>query len=368
MRIVVFGLTISSSWGNGHATLWRGLCRALSARGHAVTFYERDVAYYASSRDDASAFGCDLRLYRSWPEIPAEAGRLLDEGDVGVVTSFCPDAERATELLIRSKVPVKAYYDLDTPVTLEAVARGHWPPYLPARGFVDFDVVFSFAGGRVQHDLQSLLGARTVVPLFGSADPSVHFPTAADDTKRAALSYIGTYARERQTRVESLFLEPARRRPSDRFTLAGSQYPADFPWPGNVYYVWHLPPGDHPRFYASSRWTLNVTRDPMVTFGYCPPGRLFEAAACGTPILTDAWEGLESFFEPGQEVVVVHDTDDVLRALDMEDAERLRIGRRARERALDCHTADRRAIEFERAIVAGAPRARNATGLTVSRG
>jgi spore maturation protein CgeB len=350
MKLVVFGLTISSSWGNGHATLWRGLCRALGERGHSVTFFERDVPYYAAHRDTIDPAGCELRLYSQWDEIWSEALAALTDADVGMVTSFCPDARDASSLLLASNAAVKAYYDMDTPITLDAVGRGERPAYLPLDGLSAYDIVFSFTGGRSLDLVRSLLGARRASPLYGSVDGAVHHRVAPRDSFRADLSYIGTYAANREEALDRLFLEPARQQPSARFVLAGSQYPDDFRWTDSIHYLSHLPPADHAAFYSSSKWTLNITRGPMATLGYCPSGRLFEAAACATAILTDGWEGLDAFFAPGEELVVVRTTEDVLAALDIPDEARERIGLRARERALDCHTAAVRAMELERDI------------------
>lgn len=350
MKLVVFGLTISSSWGNGHATLWRGLCRALGDRGHQVTFFERDVPYYAAHRDMTRPSGCDLRLYTNWNDVQSAATVELRGADVGMVTSFCPDAREASEVLLESDAAVKAYYDLDTPFTLDALGRGERPAYIPEHGLGDYDIVFSYSGGRSLDLVRSFLGARKLAPLYGSVDPVIHHRVAARADFSSHLSYIGTYAANRSEMLDRLFLEPARRQPGSRFVLAGSQYPDDFPWPGSVFYLWHLPPADHSAFYSSSAWTLNITRGPMAVLGHCPSGRLFEAAACATPIVTDGWEGLDAFFTPGDELIVASTTGQVLDALGMADDERQRIGLRARERALDCHTADVRASDLERAI------------------
>ena len=298
MKLVIFGLTISSSWGNGHATLWRALCRALAARGHDVTFFERDVPYYAAHRDLHHAPGCRLRLYGDWGEVRARAAAELADADVAMVTSYCPDAVPASALLLDTHA-LRVYYDLDTPVTLERVAAGESVPYVPPGGLGDFDLVLSFGGGPALGELSRLLGARRVAPLYGFADPDVHRPAPpSSGLPRGDLSYLGTYAADRQQRLDELFIEPARRRPDRRFVIGGSQYPIDFPWTDNIYYVRHMPPPLHPAFYSSSAITLNVTRGAMAEMGYCPPGRLFEAAACGAPIVSDTWDGLETFFEP----------------------------------------------------------------------
>lgn len=356
MNIVVFGLTISSAWGNGHATLWRGLCRALERRGHHVEFFERDVPYYARHRDQAAPFGCELRLYANWTDVQALAIQALRRADVGMVTSYCPDARAASRVLLESAAGVKCFYDLDTPVTLDRLTQGEDVEYVPADGLAAFDLVLSYTGGLALDALRDRLGGRVVAPLYGSVDPGRHFPTAEDASRRCDLSYIGTYSADRQPALETLFIEPARRRPDLRFVLAGSQYPPDFPWTANTFYLSHLPPHDHPSFYCSSRLTLNVTRGPMADMGYCPSGRLFEAAACGTPIVSDWWEGLDRFFDPATEILIARTTGDMVQALDIPEAERRRIASAARERTLGCHTADHRAAELELLLEAAAER------------
>lgn len=348
MHLVIFGLTVSSSWGNGHATLWRGLIKALARRGHTVVFYERDVLYYASTRDDFEhPRGFRLRLYGDFAEVRADAERELGNADVGMLTSYCPDAEAAAELILDSKARVRCFYDLDTPVTLAALGEGRRVAYLPERGLGDFDLVLSYTGGRALDELRTRLGARMVAPLYGSVDAEAHTPAAAQEEFRADLSYLGTYAEDRQPALERLLVEPARRMPQQRFAIGGAQYPHDFPWSSNIYFVRHLPPGLHSAFYCSSRATLNVTRRAMASYGYCPSGRLFEAAACGAPILSDGWEGLEDFFQPGREVLRMDTPEDTIAALARSDEELRRIGKSAQERTLEQHTAQSRAIALE---------------------
>lgn len=343
MKFVIFGLTISSSWGNGHATLWRGLASALVRRGHRIVFFERDVPYYAGHRDLTEIVGGRLHLYPSWEEVLPTARRELADTDVAMVTSYCPDGSAATELALASRARVRVFYDLDTPVTLGRLAAGENVSYLPAGGLGDFDLVLSFTGGRALVELRDRLGARTVRPLYGHVDPSVHRPMTSRGGARADLSYLGTYAEDRQATLDALFVEPARQRPERRFVIGGAQYPDDFPWTDNIYFVRHLPPGEHAQFFASSRLTLNITRRAMVAMGYCPSGRLFEAAACGAPVLTDWWEGLDEFFDPGEEILCAHSTADAIDALGRSDAELQRIALAARERTLQEHTAGRRA-------------------------
>ncbi|HET8654660.1 MAG TPA: glycosyltransferase [Longimicrobiaceae bacterium] len=349
MKFVIFGLTITSSWGNGHATLWRGLCRSLIDRGHRVVFFEHDVPYYASTRDLRELPGGELRLYGDWSEARRAAASHLRDADVGIITSYCLDALEASELLRESRA-LGVFYDLDTPVTLEALRSGKPVAYIGQSGLRDYDLVLSYTGGGALDELRERLHARRVAPLYGHVDPEVHHPVAPSDDYRCDLSYLGTYASDRQEALEALFVEPARSFPSRRFILGGAQYPHDFPWTPNIFFRQHLPPGLHPAFFCSSRMTLNVTRRAMARMGFCPSGRLFEAAACGVPLLSDSWEGLESFFAPGEEIVVARTTEEAVEALTLGDAELGRIARAARERTLAEHTSARRAAQLEQII------------------
>jgi spore maturation protein CgeB len=351
MKIVVFGLTVSSSWGNGHATLWRGLIRALARRGHRVVFYEHDVPYYAGNRDLHEIPGGELVLYDAWDGVRARAARDVADADVAMVTSYCPHGIEATALVLEGRA-MRVFYDLDTPVTLARLEAGEEIGYIGPEGLGGFDLVLSYTGGAALEALERRLGARRVAPLYGHVDPEVHRPVERAERFGADLSYLGTYAADRQAALEALFVEPARRLPGRRFLIGGAQYPQDFPWTDNIHFVRHLPPPDHPAFFSSSRLTLNVTRAAMAAMGWCPSGRLFEAAACGTPILSDAWEGLDAFFAPGAEILVAGSTDEAAAAVDIDDAELRRIARAARERVLAEHTSDRRAQGLEAALAA----------------
>jgi spore maturation protein CgeB len=355
MKLVVFGLAVSSSWGNGHATLWRGLGRALSRRGHRVAFFERDVPYYAACRDMTALPGIDLHLYPSWRQARDEAAAELADADVGIVTSFCPDAIEAAELLSCCPTSVTCFYDMDTPVTLDTLANTGKVDYIGERGLHDYDLVLSYTGGGALRALEQRLGARRACPLYGSVDPEVHRPdTGATATTpwrgEHALSYLGTYADDRQAALDAMLLEPARRRPDLKFLIGGAQYPADFPWLPNIDYARHVAPAQHAAFYAAAPLTINITRAAMAAMGYCPSARLFEAAACGQPVLSDAWEGLSEFFTPEREILIARSTEDVLSALARPRAELEAVGSRARDRVLREHTADHRAIELERLL------------------
>ena len=342
MRLVIFGLSYSSSWGNGHAALWRGLIAALVADGHHVTFFERDVPYYADHRDMTDVPGGTLLLYESWDAIAHRAATAVNESDVAIVTSFCPDGIAASDLVCGGRA-LRCFYDLDTPVTIAALDADETVPYLGPHGLTGFDLVLSYTGGEALSALRTRLGARRVAAFYGWADPTSYRRVQPAAHYEATLSYLGTYAADRQDALERLLIEPARQRPSERFVIGGAQYPQTFPWMDNIYFVRHLPPAEHCTFYSSARMTLNITRAAMARMGWCPSGRLFEAACCGTPILSDHWEGLDAFFEPGREIVIADTTDSAMAALDLSDESLRTIAHRARERVLAEHTAAHRA-------------------------
>ena len=345
MKITIFGLTISSSWGNGHATPYRAIVRALHRRGHRVTFYEKDVPYYARRRDFNTCDYCDLVLYSNWDDVRPQA--LLDAraSDVVMAASYCPDGGRIIDDILPLHGPLHVFYDLDAPITLHHLEQGDLD-YLCRDQIPGFDLYLSFTGGRILQQLEHRWCARLARPLYGCVDPDVHAHVPASDGLRCRLSYMGTYAADRQHKVEVLFLEPVRRRPEARFVLAGSLYPREWSWPKNLHIREHVAPADHPALYSSSRLTLNITRDGMARYGYCPSGRFFEAAACGTPVVTDAWEGLETFFVPGEELFVAHTAEDILDALVASDEELCRLAWRARERTLGEHTGNDRAAQM----------------------
>ncbi len=363
MKIAIFGLALSSSWGNGHATLWRGLLRALAELGHRAVFFEKDVPYYAEHRDPwPRPDAVELALYRSLDEDWPWMLRTLRDADAAIVTSYCPEGALVCARVLAAGIPFTCFYDLDTPVTLDALARGETVDYLPADGLGGFDLVLSYTGGRALEALRTRFGARAVAPLYGFVDPSAHRPAALLPEYRAELSYLGTYAEDRQQRLRELLLAPAKRLPDRRFLIGGAMYPREFPWGANIYFVHHVPPELHPAFFSSSRMTLNVTRASMAAWGWCPSGRLFEAAASGAPLVTDTWEGLESFFEPGREIAPARTCDDVLNALGRSDRELAAMAARARARVLESHTAAHRARAME-ALFTG-----KAAGMTVLTG
>jgi spore maturation protein CgeB len=348
MRIVVLGLSITSSWGNGHATNYRALVRALTARGHDVLFLERDVPWYAAQRDLPDPPWGTTRLYGTLAELRDEHAGAVRDADVVVVGSYVPDGVAVGEWVVATARGLAAFYDIDTPVTLAKLARGDFE-YLTPQLVRDYGLYLSFTGGPTLARIEQGLGSPRARAFHCLVDPDAY--PVMDAERRWDLGYLGTYSDDRQPALERLLLEPARRAPALRCVVAGPSYPATIDWPANVERIEHLPPADHPAFYAAQRFTLNVTRADMVAAGWSPSVRLFEAAACAVPVISDPWDGLDTFFEPGREIVVARRADDVLRTLaDTDDAERDAIGRRARDRVLAQHTAQRRAAEFEQHV------------------
>jgi spore maturation protein CgeB len=349
VKITIFGLTISSSWGNGHATPYRAILKALTRQGHQIDFYERDLPYYARHRDFDRPEWCDLHLYPDWDSIRQSALAEAADSDVVICASFCPEGARIVDEILYLNVPVKVFYDLDTPVTIGGLERGS-VEYLRREQIPEFDLYLSFTGGRTLDELNTRWGAKLALPLYGCVDPQIHFRVDVPPEFGCDLSYMGTYASDRQEKLDALFLQPARELASHIFVLAGSLYPWDWEWPQNVKRSEHVSPADHSALYSSSRLTLNITRNDMARWGYCPSGRFFEAAACGTAIVTDWFEGLDYFFDPNRELLVVSSAEEVISAIRLPDSELMKFAAKARERVLDEHTGERRARELVSAI------------------
>jgi spore maturation protein CgeB len=345
VKITIFGLTLSSSWGNGHATPYRAILRALHRLGVRAVFYERDTPYYSAHRDWTACEFCELTLYSSWDEIRPNALQDALDSDIVITASYCPEGARISDEVLALDRPLHVFYDLDTPITLKTLDSGG-ADYLRRDQIPCFDLYFSFTGGRILQQLEQRYGARLARPLYGCVDPDAHRRVAADEQLRCCLSYLGTYAADRQQKLDDLFLEPARRRANLAFVLAGSLYPAHWTWPQNVRRFEHVPPDRHAALYSSSRATLNITRQEMATWGYCPSGRFFEAAACGAPVLTDWWEGLDTFFDIGEELCVVSTANDVLSSLSLDDSQLHAMAARARDRTLAEHTGECRAAQL----------------------
>jgi spore maturation protein CgeB len=356
MNIVVFGLSITSAWGNGHATTFRALLGALHRRGHDIVFYEKNVEWYASNRDLPHPACCTLRPYDSWPKIVSQVRRELSSADVAVVGSYFPDGIAAIDEVLDSRVSVKAFYDIDTPITISRLREHGETEYLKSSQIPGFDVYFSFTGGPILQEIEQSFEVPFATELYCSFDPAVYRRFRINKRFACDLSYMGTYAADRQAKVEEFLIQPAENSKDRTFIVAGPQYPKSILWPKNVRRIVHLNPRWHARFYSSSRLTLNVTRREMVRAGFSPSVRLFEAAACGAAIVSDNWPGLDTFFAPGSEILLPVDADDIVRYSGLSDAELRSIGAAAQERVLLEHTSDVRAQQFEKAVIASKSR------------
>ena len=243
------------------------------------------------------------------------------------------------------------FYDIDTPITLAQLRARGGTDYLEPALIPHFAAYLSFTGGPALQELEQRFGSPRALAFFCSVDPDLYHPTAPRPEFRCDLSYLGTYAPDRQPKLVRLLDDTARVAPDLRFLVAGPQYPDDLAWQPNVHRLIHVSPPEHPAFYSSSRFTLNLTRDDMIAAGYSPSVRLFEASACGAAILSDSWAGLDNFLTPGAEILLPRDTADVTDILrHMPEHEWKQIGQRARERILSEHTAEHRAIEFEHIV------------------
>jgi spore maturation protein CgeB len=348
LDLVFLGLSLSSSWGNGHATTYRALLRGLAERGHRLLFLERDVPWYASCRDLPQPEFCGLAFYNCVEDLHVRFGKRIAAADAVVVGSYVPDGTAVVDIVIDSADGVRAFYDIDTPITLAALESDRCD-YLAARQIPRLDLYLSFTGGPLLRHLSQRFGARRPCPLYCSVDASLYRPEARPATWD--LGYLGTYAQDRQPALQHLLIEPALRLPDRKFVVAGPQYPASIDWPANVERIEHLPPSEHVAFYCQQRFTLNVTRAEMIRTGWSPSVRLFEAAACGTPIISDRWDGLSNLFPDGDAILIADHADDVVVALRcIDEATRERNGENARAIVLANHTGAARARELERSI------------------
>jgi len=350
LKIVILGLSITSSWGNGHATTFRGLVRELAGRGHQVTFLERDVPWYASNRDLPNPDYCTTELYQSLNDLQNRFTEPVREADLVIVGSYVPEGVAVGDWVIKTASGIKAFYDIDTPVTLAKLEREDYE-YLHPRLIPQYDLYLSFTGGPTLNRLEKEFGSPMARALYCSFDPELYFPEKQET--QWDLGYLGTYSNDRQPPLEQLMLDAARQWPAGKFVVAGPQYPATIQWPANTLYIHHLPPAEHRKFYNSQRFTQNITRADMIKAGYSPSVRLFEAAACGIPIISDYWVGLDSLFAFDSEILVSYSAQDTLRYLkDIPEQERISIGERARQKVLHHHTAAHRALEVEQYVKA----------------
>jgi spore maturation protein CgeB len=344
-EIIFIGLSITSSWGNGHASTYRSLIRGLHRLGHKVLFLERDQPWYASNRDAPILPYCQSRLYMDVDELRARYTPRLRAAAAVIVGSYVDDGRRVCDWVLDHATGVKAFYDIDTPVTV-ARLQDDSCEYLRASQVPEFDLMLSFTGGPILERLEREFGAKSAQPLYCSVDVDQHQPTGL--RRDIELGYLGTYSDDRQPSLEQFLNEPARRLPKRRFAVVGAQYPEHLVWPKNVQRIDHMAPGSHAQFYGRQRFTLNLTRADMRKAGYSPSVRLFEAAACGTPIVSDEWAGIDELLEPGKEILLASSTEDVTHYIEnLSDVEAERIAAAARERICAEHSSVHRAEELE---------------------
>lgn len=346
LRIVILGLSITSSWGNGHATTYRGLVRGLSRLGHDVLFLERDQPWYASNRDLAQPPYGRTILYSSLDELKQGFRKQVREADVVIVGSYVTEGVAVGEWVLSTAHGLTAFYDIDTPVTLAKLERGD-KEYLSRSLVMRYDLYLSFTGGPTLQKLERQYRSPRARVLYCSVDTNEYHPSLGAEQKWD-VGYLGTYSADRQPALDKLMLQPAAQLPHQAFVVAGPMFPQNIEWPSNLHRIEHLPPAEHRHFYNSQRFTINVTRRDMVRAGYSPSVRLFEAAACATPIISDVWPGLEDCFTPGSEILVARTTEDTLRILrQLHEEERLQLGARLRERVLREHTSEHRAFQLQ---------------------
>ncbi len=348
MNIAWFGSSLVSSYWNGAATYYRGLIRALHARGHSVTFYEPDAYERQQHRDMSDPDWARVMVYP------------VDDGEQGVRAALhdargaemivkCSGVGVYDELLEAAVLDLQtaatrvAFWDVDAPATLE---RAQNDPADPFRALVPrYDFVFTYGGGPPVREAYATLGARACIPIYNALDPQTHFPVPPDPRFACDLAFLGNRLPDREARVHEFFLRPASQMPERAFLLGGSGWET---LPSNVNFVGHVGTADHNAFNSTPRAVLNISRDSMARFGFSPATRVFEAAGAGACLITDHWEGLETFFVPGEEVLTARTGDDVAELVrSLTPARARQIGQAALRRALSDHTYTQRAALWE---------------------
>ncbi|MDT0687637.1 CgeB family protein [Autumnicola psychrophila] len=349
MKFVIIGLSVTSSWGNGHATTFRALLKELKALGHDILFLEKDVPYYANNRDLPNPEFCELGLYKTNDELKEDYQDAVANADVVIVGSYVQQGVEVGNWAIDTAKGLTAFYDIDTPVTLAKLERKDYE-YLDPEIISKYDMYLSFSGGSILHHLENHYGSPNAKALYCSVDPDLYYPEDLD--KKWQMGYLGTYSPDRQPTVSKLLNQPAAEYPQKNFVVAGPNYPEDCEWSQNVERIDHLPPAQHREFYNSQKYTLNVTREDMIRAGYSPSVRLFEAAACGVPIISDFWNGIDSIFEINKEILIAGSAADVKQCFkSIGEEERRQIGENARQKVLKHHTAKARAKELETYVI-----------------
>jgi spore maturation protein CgeB len=345
MKISFFGSSLVSSYWNGAATYYRGLLKNLAGLGHDITFYEPDAFERQQHRDIADPGWARVVVYpatedgwrRALEQGAAQADFLVKASGVGV---FDKELEIAVPQAAKPGA-ITAYWDVDAPATLDAVGLNsghHLREVIPA-----FSLILTYGGGDPVVRGYRRLGARLCVPIYNAVDPDTHFPVPPRADFSSDLSFLGNRLPDREKRVEEFFLKPAAKAPLRRFLLGGAGWESKS-LPPNVRHIGHVGTADHNAFFCSALATLNINRDSMALYGFSPPTRVFEACGAGACLITDAWEGIEMFLEPGSEILIAANGDDVADILaGLRPAEARAIAENARRRILAEHTYAHRA-------------------------
>lgn len=357
MKIAFYGSSLLSSYWNGAATYYRGILRALAGHGHDITFYEPDAHDRGRHRDFAPPSWCRVVVYPATPDGLKSAAEAAEGADVVVKASgvgYADDALLAAVMAAARPEAVRIWWDVDAPATLAEIEP---LPDHPIRAHLpDLDLVLTYGGGPPVVAAYGALGAVRCLPIYNGLDTTTHHPVPPDPAYTADLGFLGNRLPDRESRVERFFIDAAKALPGKRFLLGGAGWD-DKPCPASIRKLGHVPSTAHNAFNVTPLAVLNVNRDSMAAVGFSPPTRIFEAAGAGACLLSDDWPGIDRFFAPGREILLVRDTRDVVEALEALDAARSReIGRAALTRALADHTYDRRAARVDAALTAARER------------
>ncbi len=343
MKIGFWGSSLVSAYWNGAATYYRGVLRALANRGHEITFFEPDAYDRQRHRDIPDPEWARIVVYDAAnPEEVDRHLRTSQRFDVVVKASGVGVLDEVLEARVANMPSsiCRVFWDVDAPATLERLAANAQDPF--HRGLPQFDLVLTYGGGKRVTDEYQRIGARECVAIYNAFDPDVHFPVPPDARFAGDLSFLGNRLPDREARVEEFFLKAAQLAPERRFLLGGSGW-ADKPIAPNVTYVGHVYTADHNAFNCSARMVLNISRESMARYGFSPATRVFEAAGAAACLITDAWEGIDSFLKPGDEILIAQTGEDVARFARELSSERAQsIGQAARKRVLAEHTYQRR--------------------------
>jgi len=351
VKIAFYGSSLLSAYWNGAATYYRGMLGELARRGYAVAFYEPDAFDRQAHRDIDPPDWAEVVVYPATEQAArtvvaraAEADVVVKASGVGVFDDLLLEGVMAAA----RPHAVRIFWDVDAPATLAELAAGREAAL--SRTLPQLDLVLTYGGGPPVVRAYEAFGARLCRPIYNALDPSSHHPVAPERRFAADLNFLANRLPDREARVERFFLDPAARLPERRFLLGGNGWD-DKPMPPNVRRLGHLGTGEHNAFNGSGLAVLNVARDSMADVGFSPATRVFEAAGAGACLITDAWEGVELFLQPGEEVLVARDGQDVAEHLEQLTPDRARaIGEAARQRILGEHTYSRRAAEADALI------------------